>query len=103
MPSKYPSDPNPSFTIFNKLPQETRLMIWEAALPGPQIVHVKMKFLGSTEFGYRRVRSDRTVPNRSYGTWPGQERYDEHLHDKEGRGTISATEDNRGWDTDDDL
>ncbi|CZR63016.1 uncharacterized protein PAC_12913 [Phialocephala subalpina] len=54
--SAIPSDPSASdqipdertFTCFPKLPREIRLMIWEAALPGPRIVHIRHKSLQKT-------------------------------------------------------
>ncbi|CZR63023.1 uncharacterized protein PAC_12920 [Phialocephala subalpina] len=38
----------PRFTIFSKLPKEIRLMIWDAALPGPRIVKIEQKRLCMT-------------------------------------------------------
>jgi hypothetical protein len=37
------------FTIFNRLPIEVRLQIWEAALPGPRLVNIKEKRLRKTK------------------------------------------------------
>jgi hypothetical protein len=34
-----------TFTIFNEFPKELRLMIWEAALPGPRIVFLEREEL----------------------------------------------------------
>lgn len=45
-----------SFTLFGKLPLEIRLMILEAALPGPRIVHVEQHHLPT--YPCYRVRSD---------------------------------------------
>lgn len=37
-----------SFTMFSKLPKEIRLMIWEAAMPGPRIVPIMQRELNKT-------------------------------------------------------
>lgn len=43
-----PGDVSSSFIIFNALPQELRLMIWQEALPGPRIVQVTQARLASS-------------------------------------------------------
>lgn len=66
-PDYYPSDPEPdtrSFTIFTRLPEQLRYMIWREALPGPRIVHLRRRLLklpdGKTRsFGYE---SPSTIP-----------------------------------------
>lgn len=55
------AQPQRMFTKFPELPREIRLLIWEAALPGPRIVHLRSEFLTSCKFGTRRVRSDKTL------------------------------------------
>ncbi len=46
----------PSFRRFAELPCEVRLLIWEAALPGPRVVHLRSARLARYRCG--RVRSD---------------------------------------------
>lgn len=91
-----------SFIFFGKLPMEIRIAIWKYALPGPRIVLVEVAYLASTNFGRRRVRSDRTVPDTGPGPWPRIEGYDEQLHKRSAKEPISTAEDDEGWDTDDD-
>ncbi|KUJ10577.1 uncharacterized protein LY89DRAFT_760559 [Mollisia scopiformis] len=43
-PTKMPLD-NPMFTLFNRLPTELRLKIWEAARPGPRVVNIKERLV----------------------------------------------------------
>ncbi|KAF8861544.1 hypothetical protein BDZ45DRAFT_258901 [Acephala macrosclerotiorum] len=43
-PGNTPSD-GTMFTLFNRLPVELRLKIWEAALPGPRVVNIREKRL----------------------------------------------------------
>ncbi|KUJ08841.1 uncharacterized protein LY89DRAFT_690819 [Mollisia scopiformis] len=43
-PGKTPSG-GTMFTLFNRLPMELRLKIWEAALPGPRVVNIREKRL----------------------------------------------------------
>jgi hypothetical protein len=52
---KMPTD-NPMFTLFNRLPTEIRLKIWEAALPGPRVISIierRVKRKGHSTFDPR--------------------------------------------------
>ena len=41
-------EPERTFTVFPKLPQEIRLMIWEFALPGPRVVNIRQRRIKKT-------------------------------------------------------
>jgi hypothetical protein len=106
-PAKASSDPPDLFTIFNELPKEIRLMIWEAALPGPRIVHVTQARLKSSRFGRWRVRSDRLVEDKCFKTEQDREdNYlwitDRHQRVKDRKKRRSRDDEDSGWDTDDD-
>jgi hypothetical protein len=59
MPRENPQKIDTCFHRFNDLPREIRLLIWEAALPGPRIVHLELDFL---PIAYcTRVWSDKAV------------------------------------------
>jgi hypothetical protein len=49
----------PKFTLFNELPKEIRLLIWEHALPGPRIVYLQRHVLRS--YDTSRVWSDKSI------------------------------------------
>jgi hypothetical protein len=61
MPSR-----GPTFTIFNRLPIEVRLQIWEAALPGPRLINIKEKRLRKT----KREHIAETCPDLDPATFP---------------------------------
>jgi len=95
------------FTKFPELPREIRLLIWEAALPGPRIVHLKIELFRSCDFGTRRVRSDKTLACdclhcKKYA--PGKE-IEEHGERACTTADVAEEADNedRGWNTDDDA
>lgn len=50
------------FPQFDKFPAEIRLQIWNDALPGPRVVHLKQETIVTSNFGLLRVRSDEAVP-----------------------------------------
>ncbi|KAF4625285.1 hypothetical protein G7Y89_g12887 [Cudoniella acicularis] len=52
-----------SFKLFPKLPLEIQLMIWEAAASVPRIVYLNEYELPECRHAFRRVRSDREVPD----------------------------------------
>jgi hypothetical protein len=54
---------NASFTCFNRLALELRLVIWELALPGPRIVHLCQRLLREDKDPgwWKRVRSDKVI------------------------------------------
>ncbi|KAH8595078.1 hypothetical protein B0O99DRAFT_158032 [Bisporella sp. PMI_857] len=53
------------FTIFNQLPTELRLKIWEAALPDPRVINIRQKELRKRRPGYdiMGVTSDTKTPS----------------------------------------
>jgi len=53
------------FTIFNQLPTELWLKIWEAALPDPRVINIKQKRLKKKRAGYNimGVTSDAKTPS----------------------------------------
>jgi hypothetical protein len=46
------------FTLFNQLPSELRLQIWELALPGPRVMHIKERLVGKTKVESQRRDSN---------------------------------------------
>lgn len=61
--TSHASNPTISFTCFNKLPVEVRLMIWKFALPDPRIVYIKARRLRTDDdpSWWKRVRSDKAI------------------------------------------
>lgn len=57
-----------TFPIFERLPIEVRLMIWEFALPGPRIVHLTKRALRTDDDPdwWKRVRSDKKMPGLGF-------------------------------------
>jgi hypothetical protein len=53
------------FTLFNRLPIELRLKIWEAALPDPRVINIREKRLRKTRLGRDMVAvtSDTKAPS----------------------------------------
>ena len=56
------------FTLFPELPKEIRLLIWNAALPGPRVVHLQQRKLKST------IREWEQKTGRSWPVFPGEMR-----------------------------
>jgi len=54
-----------TFTLFPALPKELRLMIWQAALPGPRVVHLQQRKLQTTigEWEHQTGRSWPVFPD----------------------------------------
>jgi hypothetical protein len=62
------ADTPSSFPKFNSLPPEIRNMIWEAALPGPRIIHVETR--DRQFYSCFRVRSDIAVDALDANQYP---------------------------------
>jgi hypothetical protein len=62
---------SPTFTLFDRLPVEIRLQIWEAALPGPRIIHLE-KWQGlfdrSLTFSVLEISSNTKAPSMLLAT-----------------------------------
>ena len=57
---------SPTFTLFDRLPLEIRLQIWEAALPGPRIIHLEKwqaSFDRSITFNVLEISSNTKAPS----------------------------------------
>lgn len=52
-------DDEPSFTLFNELPKELRLLVWKHAVPGPRIIHLQRHILKL--YYTTRIWSDKSI------------------------------------------
>ncbi|PVH72393.1 hypothetical protein DL98DRAFT_539251 [Cadophora sp. DSE1049] len=55
------------FTCFKKLPMEVRLLIWEAALPGPRLVSIRQRPLRKTFLDYKEEKGYDWPPIEYFG------------------------------------
>lgn len=78
----------PQFPRFAKLPTELRLMCWRAALPGPRIITISVRYTMKNEFLHRKSIATYDVPvllsinkeSRQVAQAAYEQQYSQHLN-----------------------